>query len=233
MHVILMGPQGSGKGTQAARLSPRLQLVLVATGDLFRRAISAETGLGRQIKAAYDRGELISDDLTVALVGEKLDEMSAERAVGTGIQGALYDGFPRTRAQADSLDGELHQRGEGISAVIQIIVPRQTLVDRLAGRRVCAKCGAVYHIEFNPPRVPGICDRCGGEVRQRQDDTPEAIEKRLDLYEQETAPLIAHYRERDLVTVVNGDQAIDVVTDEIERAIHQGVASRSGASGND
>lgn len=226
MHVILMGPQGSGKGTQAARLSPRLQLVLVATGDLFRRAISAETGLGQQIKAAYDRGELISDDLTVALVAEKLDEMSAERARGAAIQGALYDGFPRTQAQADSLDAELSQRGEEISAVVQIEVPRQTLVDRLAGRRVCAHCGAVYHVEFNPPRVAGVCDRCGGELRQRQDDTPEAIEKRLDLYEQETAPLIAFYRGRSLVTVVNGDQAIAEVTDDIERAIHQDVASR-------
>ena len=223
MHVILMGPQGSGKGTQAARLAPRLNLVLVATGDLFRRAISAETRLGLEIKAAYDRGELISDGLTVALVAEKLDEMSAEEANGLGIQGALYDGFPRTRSQADALDAELARRGESVSAVIQIEVPRQTLVDRLAGRRVCSRCGAVYHIEFNPPQVEGICDRCGGEVRQREDDTPAAIEKRLDLYERETAPLIARYRERGLVTTVNGDQPIDAVTDEIERAVKQRV----------
>jgi adenylate kinase len=225
MHVILMGPQGSGKGTQAARLAPRLGLILVATGDLFRRAISAETKLGKEIKAAYDRGELISDDLTVALVAEKLDEIGAEQAAGAGIQGALYDGFPRTQSQADALDAELARRDDAISAVIQIELPRQTLVNRLAGRRVCASCGTVYHIEFNPPTVEGVCDRCGGVVRQRADDTPAAIEKRLDLYEQETAPLIARYDERGLVTVVNGDQAIDVVTDEIERAIKRRLAA--------
>jgi adenylate kinase len=225
MHVILMGPQGSGKGTQAARLAPRLGLVLVATGELFRRAISAETELGKQIKAAYDRGELISDDLTVALVAENLDEVSAEQAAGVGIKGALYDGFPRTQSQADALDAELARRGEAISAVVQIAVPRQALVNRLAGRRVCLSCGAVYHVEFNPPRVEGVCDRCGGVVRQREDDTPEAIEKRLDLYEQETAPLIARYQERGLVTVVNGDQPIEAVTDEIERAIKLRVAA--------
>jgi adenylate kinase len=226
MHVILMGPQGSGKGTQAARLAPRLGLELVATGDLFRRAISAETELGLRIKAAYDRGELISDDLTVALVAEKLDEIAAARALGTGVQGALYDGFPRTRSQADSLDAELARRGESLTAVVQIDVPRQSLVSRLAGRRVCAKCGAVYHIEFNPPKVEGVCDVCGGEVRQRQDDTPEAIEKRLDLYEQETAPLISYYQGRGLVTVVNGDQPIGDVTNAIEQAITRGAAAR-------
>lgn len=226
MHVILMGPQGSGKGTQAARLAPRLGLALVATGELFRRAIKAETRLGRQIKAAYDRGELISDDLTVALVAEKLDEMNAEHTLGVGVEGALYDGFPRTQSQADALDRELDRRGQEITAVVQIEVPRQKLIDRLAGRRVCAKCGAVYHIEFNPPRVDGVCDVCGGEVRQREDDTPAAIEKRLDLYAQETAPLIAFYQGRGLVSVVNGDQEIDRVTDDIERAIVRGAAAR-------
>lgn len=226
MHVILMGPQGSGKGTQAARLAPRLGLQLVATGDLFRRAISAETELGKRIKAAYDRGELISDDLTVALVAEKLDEIAAERALGTGVQGALYDGFPRTRSQADALDAELAKRGESLTAVVQIDVPRANLVSRLAGRRVCSKCGAVYHIEYNPPKVEGVCDVCGGEVRQRQDDTPEAIEKRLDLYEKETAPLISYYQDRGLVSVVNGDQAIDDVTNAIEAVITRGAAAR-------
>jgi adenylate kinase len=226
MHVILMGPQGSGKGTQAARLAPRLGLVLVATGDLFRRAIGAETELGVRIKAAYDRGELISDDLTIALVAEKLDEVAAERALGTGVQGALYDGFPRTQSQADALDAELSRRGETLTAVVQIDVARPILVARLAGRRVCAKCGAVYHMEFNPPKVEGVCDVCGGEVRQRQDDTPEAIEKRLDLYEQETAPLISYYRDRGLVSVVNGDQPIGDVTSAIEQAITSAAAAR-------
>jgi adenylate kinase len=226
MHVILMGPQGSGKGTQAGRLAPRLGLVLVATGDLFRRAIKAETELGKQIKAAYDRGELISDDLTIALVEEKLDELNAERALGTGVDGALYDGFPRTRSQADALDAALARRGEAVSAVVQIDVPRQTLVDRLAGRRVCANCGAVFHVDFNPPRVEGVCDRCGGEVRQRPDDTPAAIEKRLDLYELETAPLLAYYRARGLVAAIDGNQAIDQVTRDIEGAVERVATAR-------
>ena len=219
MHVILMGPQGSGKGTQAARLGPRLNLILIATGDLFRRAISSESELGRKIKAAYDRGELISDDLTVALVEEKLDELAAEQASGTGPRGALYDGFPRTAAQAEALDTVLARRGDAITAVVQVEVARPVLVARLAGRRVCAKCGAVYHIEFTPPTVDGICDRCGGEVRQRPDDTPEAIEKRLDLYEIETAPLISRYAERGIVTRVDGDQPIEEVTEAIVAAI--------------
>jgi adenylate kinase len=155
-----------------------------------------------------------------------LDEVAAARALGTGVQGALYDGFPRTRSQADALDSELARRGESLTAVVQIDVPRANLVARLAGRRVCAKCGAVYHIEFNPPKVEGVCDVCGGEVRQRQDDTPEAIEKRLDLYEQETAPLISYYRDRGLVSVVNGDQVIGDVTNAIEQAITRGAAAR-------
>lgn len=226
MHVILMGPQGSGKGTQAGRLAPRLGLVLIATGDLFRGAISAGTSLGLKIKAAYDRGELISDDLTIALVEEKLDELAAERHLGTGVHGALYDGFPRTQSQADALDGALERRGEAITAVVQIDVPRQKLVERLAGRRVCASCGAVFHIEFNPPRVDDVCDRCGGELRQRPDDTPGAIEKRLDLYEQETAPLIDHYRKRGLVQFVNGDQDIDRVTNDIAQAVQVAVAAK-------
>ena len=221
MYVILMGPQGSGKGTQAARLAPRLGLTLVATGDLFRAAIAAQTELGRRIKAIYDRGDLVPDEITVGLVEEKLDDIRRERALGEGVRGALFDGFPRTRAQADALDAALAARGERLDSVIQIKVPLETLITRLAGRRVCRRCGAVYNVESNPPRQPGVCDRCGGPVVQRDDDKPGPIKERLDLYFAETAPLLADYRDRGLVDQVDGHQPIERVTEEIARAVER------------
>lgn len=230
MYVILMGPQGSGKGTQAGRLAPRLGLVPIATGELFRGAIAAGTDLGLRIKAAYDRGELIPDELTVKLVEEKLDAIGREQRLGEGVRGALFDGFPRTRAQAEALDAVLARQGEAISAVVKIDVPMATLVERLAGRRVCKNCGAVYNVAFNPPRQDGVCDRCGGEVVQREDDTPEAVSKRLELYFSETEPLLAYYRDRGLLAEVDGDRPIEAVTDAVAAAVERlgadAVASR-------
>ena len=227
MHVILMGPQGAGKGTQAARVAPRLGLVLIATGELFRGAIKAQTELGRRIKEAYDRGDLISDDVTIALVEEKLDAIARARAAGEGVRGALFDGFPRNRAQAGALEAALRPRGETLTAVVSIEVPRDVLVARLAGRRVCRRCGHVYHVSFNPTRRPGVCDVCGGEVVQREDDTPAAIHKRLDLYLSQTEPLIAHFCERGLVATVDGNQPIEAVTDDIVEAIAHRVSPAS------
>ncbi len=226
-----MGPQGSGKGTQAERVGPRLGLILIATGELFRRAIKAETALGRRIKDVYDRGDLVPDELTVALVEEKLDELSRERSVGEGVRGALYDGFPRTRRQAEALDAVLARRGEAITAVVRLDVPRDQLVQRLTGRRVCARCGHVYHVEFNPPHRLGVCDVCGGELIQREDDTPAAVERRLDLYYAETAPLLDYYQARGLVTAVNGDQPIERVTDEIVSAVERVAPDADGSAG--
>jgi adenylate kinase len=219
MNVILMGPQGSGKGTQAERLGPRLGLVKIATGDLFRTAITAKTDLGRQVKAIYDRGELVPDGLTVALVEERLDEVARRKALGEGVNGALFDGFPRTQAQAETLDAALAARGAAVTAVIEIVVPIDRLVARLAGRRVCERCGAVYHLEFNPPARRGVCDRCGGAVIQRDDDTPEAIKRRLGLYHQQTAPLLDFYRRRGLLVEVDGNRTIEEVTGAIVAAL--------------
>ncbi len=219
MYVILMGPQGSGKGTQAVRLGPRLNLVLIATGELFRSAIASRSNLGVQIKAIYDRGELVPDELTVNLVEEKLDEIARQQARGEAVRGGMFDGFPRTHGQAEALDSALARRNAEITVVIRIDVPREILIARLSGRRVCRNCGTVYHIEFNPPRIEGVCDRCGGVVAQREDDTPEAVKKRLDLYFRETAPLLSYYEQRGLLAVVDGDQAIDTVTDAIEEAV--------------
>jgi adenylate kinase len=219
MHVILMGAQGAGKGTQALRVAPRLGLVHVSTGDLFRAAIANETGLGREIKGVYDRGELVPDAITLGLVEEKLDQIARERELGEGVNGALFDGFPRNRTQAEGLDAALAERDETVTRVVQIEVPFDTLVVRLAGRRVCKRCGHVYHVEFNPPRRPGLCDVCGGEVVQREDDQPGPIKRRLDLYFQETKPLLDYYRERGLLATVNGNQPIEHVTEEIVRVV--------------
>ena len=221
MHIILMGAQGAGKGTQAGRVAPRLGLTHLATGDLFRAAIAAGTDLGRRVKGILDAGELVPDDVTVELVEEKLDELKAARTEGTTGGGALFDGFPRTRAQAEALDRVLAARGEELTAVIAIEVPLEKLVERLAGRRVCASCGTSYHVEFNPPRETGVCDRCGGALVQRHDDTPGPIRKRLGLYLDQTAPLLADYRKRGLLVEVNGDQPIETVTDAIIDAVAQ------------
>jgi adenylate kinase len=221
MHIILMGPQGSGKGTQSERLRARLNLGSIATGELFRAAIKGGTELGRKIQAVYDRGELVPDELTVALVEDRLDELARERSRGVVIEGALYDGFPRTIAQADALNRTLAARDDEVTAVIAIDVPRQTLVERLAGRRVCSVCGRVYNVLSDPPAVDGVCDVCGGPVMQRADDTPEAVAKRLDLYDIETAPLLDRYEKQGLVERVDGDRAIDDVTESIVAAIRR------------
>jgi adenylate kinase len=224
MHVILMGPQGSGKGTQSERVRARLNLGSIATGELFRAAIKGGTALGRKIQAVYDRGELVPDDLTVALVEERLDQLGQERSRGARIDGALYDGFPRTIAQADALSRALAARGEELTAVIAIDVPRETLIERLAGRRVCSGCGRVYNILSDPPAVDGVCNVCGGGVIQRADDTPEAVAKRLDLYEQETAPLVDRYEAQGLVERVDGNRPIADVAESIVAAIQSRMA---------
>ena len=186
-HVLIIGPQGSGKGTQAAAVAPQLGLVHVATGDLFRALMASDSELAREVRFYYDRGALVPDDLTVRVLVARLDELEREQPNHRGV---LLDGFPRNRAQAEALDRVLRERGDDLVAVIQLVVPREALIERLSGRLVCQQCGATYHRIFNPPRQPGVCDRCGGPLIQRSDDTPEAIARRLDIYEEQTAPLL-------------------------------------------
>jgi adenylate kinase len=195
MHVILIGPQGSGKGTQSERVRTRLNLASIATGELFRAAIKGGTELGHKVQAVYDRGDLVPDDLTVALVEQRLDQLATEQARGAQLEGALYDGFPRTIAQADALSRVLSERGEQLTAVVAIDVPRQKLVERLAGRRVCSSCGRVYNVISDPPAV--------------------------DMYDIETAPLVGRYQEQGLVERVDGDRPIDEVTESIVAAIQK------------
>jgi adenylate kinase len=213
-----MGAQGSGKGTQAAVLGPRLRLEKVATGDLFRAAIAEGSELGAQVKAILEAGELVPDALTNAIVRARLEEIARRTAAGE-LDGALFDGFPRTAGQAEALDAILAEQDDRIDAVIEIQVPRDDLIARLAGRRVCPACGAVYHLDADPPRVQGTCDRDGATLIQRDDDTPDAIRRRLEIYDEQTKPLLSYYDERGLVTRVDGNQPIEAVTDAIVDAI--------------
>lgn len=218
VNIILMGAQGSGKGTQAAVIGPRLSLAKVATGDLFRAAIAEETDLGREVKSILERGDLVPDELTNAIVQARLEEIAREKAAGT-LNGALFDGFPRTAGQAGALDAILGNHDDQIDAVVEIQVPREDLIQRLSGRRVCPVCGAVYHLEADPPRIQGACDNDGATLIQRDDDTPEAIRRRLEIYDAQTKPLLSYYEQRGLVTRVDGNQPIETVTEDIVDAI--------------
>ena len=221
MYVILMGAQGSGKGTQAERIGPELKLVKVATGDLFRAAIAQQSELGLQVKSIIEAGNLVPDELTNAIVQVRLSQIADQRKSGDNVEGALFDGFPRTEAQARALDDILDNQNVALNAVIEIDVPREKLVARLGGRRTCENCGAVYHVESDPPAVEGICDKCGGKLIQREDDKPEAIERRLALYDSSTKPLLDYYRSKGILVTVNGDQQIDTVTEEILAAVRE------------
>jgi adenylate kinase len=220
-----MGAQGSGKGTQAALLGPQRKLVRIATGDLFRAAIASKSEFGQHVEAILARGDLVPDELTIPIVRERLRSLNEERRTSDDVNGALFDGFPRTEAQARALDEILAEQGELLTAVIEIDVPRETLIERLSGRRVCVVCGAVYQLQSNPPRVEGICDIDGGELIQRDDDKPEAIARRLALYDEQTAPLLSYYGERGLVHKVNGDQPVEEVAAEIDRVLSKEVAA--------
>lgn len=217
MHVILMGAQGAGKGTQATRIAPMLSLIHLSTGDLFRAAIASGNELGQTAQGYLDRGELVPDDVTLGIVDHRLSEIAQLE----GVHGALFDGFPRTRAQAEGLDGILDRRGERIASVVEIQVPIDVLVRRLTGRRVCKNCGATYHVEFDPPRQDGVCDRCGGELIQRPDDQPEPINRRLSLYFEQTAPLLDYYRDLGLLVTVDGDRSMEDVTTDIVRSVRR------------
>lgn len=211
MFIILMGAQGSGKGTQASLIGPTLSLDKVATGELFRTAIATETALGLQVKSILEKGDLVPDDVTNNIVRDRICDIAARQASGES-NGGLFDGYPRTSAQAESLDRELSRHGSKIDAVIEIEVPRDDLVARLSGRRVCPVCGTIYHIEAEPPDVAGVCDREGAELVQRDDDTAEAIHRRLELYDELTAPLFAYYDAANVLHKVDGNQPIEAVT---------------------
>lgn len=212
MNIILIGAQGSGKGTQAEKLTQSLGVRHVASGDLFRQAIDAGTELGRRVKAILDRGELVPDDLTVEMVLNRLEEPDC-------AQGVLLDGFPRTIAQAQALDKGLAAARKQIDVAIYLKVPREELLSRLAGRYICRASQHVYNIHTRPPKVPGVCDVDGSELYQRPDDKGAAIQKRLDIFFNETIQLLGYYGKQDKLIEVNGDQGIDQVYTAIVDAI--------------
>ena len=201
MNIVLIGAQGSGKGTQAEKLTQALGIRHVASGDLFRKAIDEQNELGLRAKVYIDRGELVPDDLTVAMVLRRIAEPDC-------AQGVLLDGFPRTIAQAQALDKGLEQRGKQIDVVVYLQVPREELVKRLSGRYICRANQHVYNIRTRPPKVPGICDLDGSELYQRSDDTGEAVQKRLDIFFNQTIRLLDYYGIEKIVEV-NGNQSID------------------------
>jgi adenylate kinase len=203
-----MGPPGAGKGTQATRVAEGLGLVHVATGDLFRDAMAKGTALGRQAESYVKRGEYVPDEVTLGIVRERLGQPDARG-------GAILDGFPRTLCQADGLDSILADRDARLDRVVYLDVPETALMRRLTGRWTCRQCQAVYHEQFNPPKQRGVCDVCGGELYQRPDDTPEVVQRRLQVYLEQTAPLISRYEAAGLLARVDGEQSPSAVTDAV------------------
>lgn len=208
MNIILMGPPGAGKGTQAERLVEKFGIPHISTGDMFRKTLKEGTELGLKAKSYMDQGKLVPDEVTVGIVKERLMETDCQK-------GFLLDGFPRTIQQADALEKILAEINKDLDAVINIKVIRDVLIERLTGRRVCKACGATYHILFNPSRDNNKCDKCGGELYQRDDDTLATVGNRLDVYEAQTAPLIEYYKQKGLLKEVDGAQSMDEVFQDI------------------
>ena len=213
MRLVLLGPPGAGKGTQAAWLSERHGIPQLSTGDMLREAVARGSEVGRQAKAVMEAGGLVSDDIINAIVAERIDQPDC----GNGF---ILDGYPRTIAQAEALDRMLAGRGLALDAVLEIKVDVDALVRRISGRYACAQCCAGYHDEFKQPAVPGVCDVCGStSFKRRPDDNAETVRARLEAYEAQTAPLLPYYAARGLVRAVDGMQPIEAVTRQIEAVL--------------
>lgn len=210
MNIILLGPPGAGKGTQASRLQEERGMVQLSTGDMLRAAVKDGTPVGLQAKAVMEAGELVSDEIVSGIIGEALDKLPAE----TGV---IFDGYPRTAAQAESLDDLLTGRGRKLDHVIELAVDEDALVERITGRFTCGKCGAGYHDTFKQPKVAGVCDQCGStEFKRRPDDNEETVRTRMAEYRAKTAPILPIYEARGLLQRVDGMADIDVVNRSIE-----------------
>lgn len=211
-RVVLLGPPGAGKGTQAKLLQEKYAACQISTGDILRKAVAERTALGTQAAGFMDRGALVPDEVIVGLVAERLKEKDCE-------SGFILDGFPRTIPQAESLDAILREMNLDLNRALSMRVPRSVIIERLAGRRGCKNCGALAHVVFRPPKKDGVCDRCGGELIQRQDDKEDTIAYRLEVYERQTAPLIDYYRRRNLLREIDGVGTVDEIRARLEQAL--------------
>ena len=208
MLIILLGPPGAGKGTQAEKIVNEYNIAHIATGDILRNAVKEETTLGRKARQYMDQGQLVPDELVVEIVKDRLLEPDC-------TNGALLDGFPRTVVQAAFLEQVLPDIKTRIDRVLSVEVEEGELINRLTGRRICCDCGASYHVKFKPPKVRNVCDQCGGDLYQRSDDTLETVKERLAVYKKQTEPLISFYREKGVLSAIDGNQDIDSVYKQI------------------
>jgi adenylate kinase len=212
MYILLMGPPGAGKGTQAEKLIREYGIPQISTGDMFRAAVKSGTALGKEAKSYMDKGALVPDSVTVGIVKERLAQDDCKK-------GWILDGFPRTTAQASALDAILHDLGIQLTAVLDFNVNRDDLVKRVSGRLVCRQCGASFHKEFRPPKQEGVCDNCGGELYQRTDDDEVTVRERLAVYDTSTKPLIDYYKVSGRYYEINGDQSMDKVFADVQAAL--------------
>ena len=211
-RVVLLGPPGAGKGTQAKLLEQEFGAVQISTGDILRKAVADQSPLGKQAGDYIKRGSLVPDDLIINLIAERLQQVDC-------AQGFLLDGFPRTIPQAESLDALLKKLALSLNCVLSVRVPRAVIIERLAGRRTCKKCGALCHMVFDPPKRDGVCDHCGGELFQREDDKEETIANRLAVYDAQTAPLVDYYRRQGILREIDGVGSIDEIRARVMQAL--------------
>jgi adenylate kinase len=212
LNLVLLGPPGSGKGTQGERLQEDLRLPYYATGDILRAAVRDETELGRTAKEYMDRGDLVPDEVIIGVIAERIDSKEA-------LDGFILDGFPRTTPQADGLDAKLEELGRRVTAVLLIDTSDEAVIRRLGGRRTCTENGHVFHVDFNPPEREGVCDLDGSELDVRDDDKPDVIRNRLDQYHAKTEPLIEYYDQRSVLRRIQGEMSPDEVAEEVRRTL--------------
>lgn len=212
MRLVLLGPPGVGKGTQASAMVEKYNIPHISTGDIFRANIKQGTDLGKKAKEYMDKGHLVPDDVVVSIVKDRLSEEDCK-------EGFLLDGFPRNISQAEILDEELSEMGIELDKVVNIYADKEILIERVVGRRICKTCGKGYHIKFNPPKKENVCDVDGGELFQREDDTKETVSTRIEVYEKQTQPLIDYYKKKGIILDIDGTQPIAKVSETIARAL--------------
>lgn len=212
MIIVLLGPPGVGKGTQGALMAEELHISIISTGDLLRDKVNKETDLGKLAKGFMDKGELVPDELIVGMIKERTKEKDCKR-------GFILDGFPRTLSQAESLENMLEQNNLGVDMVFLFNVSEQEIIKRLTGRRICERCGALYHVYYNPPHKENICDRCGGKLITRDDDNEETVKNRIEVYEKNTAPLIGFYKKQNKLYTINGTGKVEQIFKEIRSVL--------------